>query len=155
MTFKNVLRNVNLYKAWWRRNCLILPEHMSSLPAMCGVRVARSLVFCADHFCPCILFLVAIVLFVLRFTVSDYPPLVSSNIYVRSILSLVVTAELQKLLNVTSAWVIDCCEQLSHLYHCKNVLTRSLWWSVSTRSTLFVLTLWYCTCIAGKRQIFI
>jgi hypothetical protein len=52
---------------------------------------------------------VAIVLSVLRFTVSDYPPLVSSNIYVRSILSLVVTAELQKLLNVTSAYLLAFC----------------------------------------------
>jgi hypothetical protein len=53
-----------------------------SLPPVCsGVRVTRSLVLCV-MFCRSlfVLFLLAIVLFVvLRFTDSDYPPLVSSN----------------------------------------------------------------------------
>jgi hypothetical protein len=52
-----------------------LPEHMSSPPVFSGVRVTRSLVLweCfADHCCPFVLFLLAIVLSVLRrYTDSD------------------------------------------------------------------------------------
>jgi hypothetical protein len=53
-----------------------LPEHLSSLPVFSGIYVARSLashvmfVFHCLSICP---FLLVIVLFVLRFTASDYP----------------------------------------------------------------------------------
>jgi hypothetical protein len=52
-----------------------IPEHLSSLHVFCGIRVARSLVFCVmfrrSLF---VLFLLYIVLSVLvRFTASDYP----------------------------------------------------------------------------------
>ena len=58
-----------------------LVEHLSLPPVFSGVRVTRSLILCV-MFCSSlfVLFLLAIVLFVvLRFTDSDYPPLVSSN----------------------------------------------------------------------------
>ena len=62
---------------------LTLPEHMSSRPVFSAVRVTRSLVLCVcfvDRCCPFVLSLLAIVFSVLlRFTVSDYLPLVSSN----------------------------------------------------------------------------
>ena len=58
---------------------LTLPEHLSSPPVFGGVRVAGSLVsrvmFCISLF---VLFLLAVVLSVLRFTTPDYP-LVSTN----------------------------------------------------------------------------
>ena len=54
-----------------------------------GVRVTRSLVlcimFCSSLFVLLFFFLLAIVLSVLRFTVSDYLPLVSSNLSCNSI----------------------------------------------------------------------
>ena len=51
-----------------------LPEHPSSPPVFSGIRVARPLVFCVV-LCGSlfVLFLLAIVLSVLRFTDSDYP----------------------------------------------------------------------------------
>ena len=53
---------------------LNLPEHLRSHPVFSGVRVDRSLDFCVV-FCRSVfvLFLLAIVLSVLRFTDSDYP----------------------------------------------------------------------------------
>ena len=60
---------------------LTLPEHLSSPPGFCGVRVNRSSVlyvtFCRPLF---VLFLLATMLSVfLRLRDSDYLPLVSSN----------------------------------------------------------------------------
>ena len=54
---------------------LTLPEHMSSPPVFSGVRVTRSLVLCVCFVnCPFVLFLLAIVLFVLlRYADSNYP----------------------------------------------------------------------------------
>ena len=52
------------------------PEHLSSYPDFSGVRVTRSLVLCAcfvDHCLVFVLFPLAIVLSVLRYTDSDYP----------------------------------------------------------------------------------
>jgi hypothetical protein len=54
---------------------LTLPEHMSSSPVFSGVRVTRTLVLYVcfiDVVCPFVLFLLAIVLSVFRFTDSDY-----------------------------------------------------------------------------------
>ena len=49
-----------------------LPEHLSSPPVFGGVRVARCLVLCVLFCIPLIvLFLLAIVLYVLRFSDSD------------------------------------------------------------------------------------
>ena len=48
-----------------------LPEHMTSPPVSSGVRVTRFLIFV--YVCPFVLFILAIVLSVLRFTDSDYP----------------------------------------------------------------------------------
>ena len=58
---------------------LPFPEHLCSPPDFSEVRVTRALVFCVV-FCRSlfVLFLLAIVLFVFRFTDSDYP-LVSSD----------------------------------------------------------------------------
>ena len=50
---------------------LVLPQHMSSPPVFCVVRVAQSVVF-IDPFLLA-LFPLVIVLSVLRFTVSDTP----------------------------------------------------------------------------------
>jgi hypothetical protein len=56
-----------------------LPENMSSSPVFSGVRVAHSLL-CRSLFVSLSFFLLGIVLSVLlRFTTSDYLPLVSSN----------------------------------------------------------------------------
>ena len=66
-----------------------LPQHTSSSPDFSGVRVTRSLVFCV-MFCRSlfVLFPLAIELSVLlRFTDSDYLPLVSSNSCKLSILN--------------------------------------------------------------------
>ena len=55
---------------------LILPEHLSSSPVCSGVCVTRSLVlciFCRSLFVLVYCFFLAIVLFVLRYTDSDYP----------------------------------------------------------------------------------
>ena len=54
---------------------ITLPEHMSSSPVFRGVRVTRTLVLYVcfvDVVCPFVLFLLAIVLSVFRFTDSDY-----------------------------------------------------------------------------------
>ena len=61
-----------------------LPEHLSSPRVLSGVHVTRSLVLCVCFVvivvCPFVLFLLSIVLSVLlRYTDSDYLPLVSSN----------------------------------------------------------------------------
>jgi hypothetical protein len=61
---------------------LTFPERMSSPPVVSGIRVTRSLVLwlcCVDRFLSFVLFLLVIVLSVLRFTDSDYLPLVSSS----------------------------------------------------------------------------
>jgi hypothetical protein len=62
---------------------LTRPEHLSSHPVFSGVRVTRYLFYVYVLWivvCPFVLFLLAIVLSVhLRFTDSDYLPLVSSN----------------------------------------------------------------------------
>ena len=53
-----------------------LTEHLSSPPVFSGVHVTQYLVLCgmfADHFCPFVLFLLATVLSVVRFTDSHYP----------------------------------------------------------------------------------
>jgi hypothetical protein len=64
---------------------LTLPEHLSSSPVFSGVLVTRSLVLYVcfvDRCCPFVHFLFAIVLSVLlRFTDSDYLPLVSSDLF--------------------------------------------------------------------------
>ena len=58
---------------------LTLPEHLSSPPVFSGVRVSRSFVLYVHLYvllivvCPFILFLLAIVLSVLRYTDSDCP----------------------------------------------------------------------------------
>ena len=57
------------------KQLLTLPEHMSSPPVFRGVRVTRTLVLYVcfvDVVCPFVLFLLAIVLSVFRFTDSDY-----------------------------------------------------------------------------------
>ena len=56
------------------RELLTLPGHLSSPPVCNGVRVTRSLALCV-MFCSSlfVLFLLAMVLSVLRFTDSDYP----------------------------------------------------------------------------------
>jgi len=46
------------------------PEHLGLSPIASGIRVAHSLVFCVDHYLS--LFPLAIVLYVLRLTASDY-----------------------------------------------------------------------------------
>ena len=60
-----------------RAELLTLPEHLSSPPVFSGVRVTRSLILCViscrSLFVPFILFLLAIVLSVRRFTDFDYP----------------------------------------------------------------------------------
>jgi len=63
---------------WRVQELLTLPEHQSSLPVLSGVGVTRSLVLCVCFVDRCF-FLLAIVLSVLRFTNSDYLPLISSN----------------------------------------------------------------------------
>jgi hypothetical protein len=64
-----------------------LPEHTSSPPVFSGVRVTRSLVLweCfADHCCPFVLFLLAIVLSVLRrYTDSDDTVISSNSSYIK------------------------------------------------------------------------
>jgi len=55
-----------------------IPEHLSSPPVFSGVYVARSIFFCEVFciyivFCPVVIFLLAIVLYVLRFQDYDYP----------------------------------------------------------------------------------
>ena len=62
---------------------LTLPKHLSSPPVFSGVRVTRSLVLCVCFVDRCLafctLFLAIVLSVLLRFTDSDYLPLVSSN----------------------------------------------------------------------------
>ena len=55
---------------------LTFPEHLSSPPVFSGLCVTRSLILyvcVVDVVCPFVLFLLAIVLSILRFTDYDYP----------------------------------------------------------------------------------
>ena len=70
---KRLTRRVSLVE----QELLTLPEHLSSPPVLSGVRVTRSLVLCICFVNRCLYFF--FVLSVLRYTGSDYLPLVSSN----------------------------------------------------------------------------
>ena len=65
----------------WSRKLPTLPEHLSSPPVFSGVRVTRSLVLCVCFVDGCLSFLsfFIVVSVLLRYTDSDYLPLVSSN----------------------------------------------------------------------------
>ena len=65
-----------------------LPEHISSLPVFSGVRVTQSVVLCFVDRC-FVLFRLAIVLSVLRFTDSDHPfDIFNLFLYIASILEI-------------------------------------------------------------------
>ena len=70
-----------------------LPEHLTSSPVLSGVRVIRSLVLCMFLeivVFPFVLFLLAIVLYVLlRYTDSDYPFAIF-KLFLRKILDIVI-----------------------------------------------------------------
>ena len=111
-------RRVSRVKQQW----LTLPEHLSLPPGYSGVRFARSLIFCV-MFCKSlfVLYLLAIVLFVLRFMASDY-----SFGFFKLFLVMLFNAKWAMLCNIMTrtCWILIKRNMISGLY-CSNVLLQT------------------------------